>query len=213
MRKVLGALSLVTALVVLGCAPPKPTGGSSAPPAKGGTPAPQAGASPSASPAGAGAITPANTKIAWVGTKKEGKHDGGFEKFTGGVSPAAGDVTASKITLEIDTDSLTSDNPKLTGHLKSPDFFDVKKFPTAKFVSTTVKAEAKGDSTHVITGDLTLHGTTKPITFPAKIAATDDTLAIDSTFTFDRTEYGIAFAPDRVDKIVTVTVSAKVPRK
>jgi polyisoprenoid-binding protein YceI len=164
---------------------------------------------------GGGAINPENTKITFVGTKENGekKHDGGFKAFSGTLTPIPGDVTASTISVEIDTDSLYSDNPKLTGHLKSPDFFEVKKHPKASFVSTAIKAEKKGDNTHVITGKLTLHGTEKEISFPAKVALTDELVTLDSTFPIDRTQFGITYGPGKVDNEVKITVSAKVPRK
>jgi polyisoprenoid-binding protein YceI len=155
---------------------------------------------------GAGSITPENSKIDFVGTKKDGKHDGGFKKFSGSLKPVDGDITKATLTVEIDTTSLFADDPKLTQHLKSPDFFDVKKYPDAKFVSKEIKADT-------ITGDLTLHGVTKSMTFPAKVTTTDDTVTVESTFKFDRTDFGISYKPDMVDKEVTVKVTAKVGRK
>jgi polyisoprenoid-binding protein YceI len=77
----------------------------------------------------------------------------------------------------------------------------------------TSKTAAAGDATHIITGDLTLHGTTKSITFPAKVTTTDDTLTLNSTFTIDRAEYGMTKMTDKVHKEVTVKVSVKVARK
>src|SRR5687767_6469535 len=75
----------------------------------------------------------ANTKIEFIGTKPGGKHEGGF-KTVAGTATAGADPTTLKLEVEIDTTSLYSDNPKLTQHLKSPDFFGVKSHPTAKFV-------------------------------------------------------------------------------
>ena len=77
----------------------------------------------------------------------------------------------------------------------------------------TSPAPAAGDHTHVITGDLTLHGTTKSISIPAKVATTDDAITLTSTFTIDRTEYGIAYDPAKVKKEVLIKVSLKVARK
>ena len=203
MRRFLGVLSVLIVLTLIGC---NRTGSTVASGPSNGNPQPPG-------PAAAGTITPANTTIEFVGTKKDGKHDGGFKSFAGTLSPPDGDFAASKITVEIDTDSLYSDNPKLTNHLKSPDFFEVKKYPKAMFVSTKIEPTTQGGATHLITGDLTLHGTTKPITFPVKVTQTDDLVILESTFTFNRLDYGIAYAPDRVDPIVTVKVSAKIPRK
>jgi polyisoprenoid-binding protein YceI len=210
MHKVFGLLSLTAALVLLGCGPGEGTN----------KPAPTDKVSTDKVPpaaAGSAAITPENTKIEFVGSKAGGKHDGGFKAFSGSIKPSDADITKSRIAVTIDTDSIWTDDDdkmrKLTGHLKSPDFFDVKKYPKAEFVSKEIKAEKKDDNTHVITGDLTLHGTTKTVSFPAKVTETPETLAIDSTFTIDRTEFGIAYAPAQVHKEVTIKVSSKVARK
>jgi len=207
MRNVASILALAAVVALLGC-----DKGATTKNDKSTTPVAKTGDTPK--PAGsAGVINLDNTTITFVGTKTGGKHDGGFKAITGSVKPADGDITAAAISVEIDTDSLWADDPKLTGHLKSPDFFDVKKFPKASFTSTAIKADKKDDNTHLIAGELTLHGTKKEISFPAKVTATDDLLTLDSTFTFDRTDFGIAFAPDKVDKVVTVKVALKVARK
>ena len=93
--------------------------------------------------------------IEFTGTKKDGSHNGGFKKFTGAIDSPGGDFAKANVTVEIKTDSLFSDNEKLTNHLKSPDFFDVRAYPTAKFTSTGIRA-TRGDSavTHLLTGDL-----------------------------------------------------------
>ena len=112
-----------------------------------------------------------NTKLTFVGTKPDGKHDGSFKELTGTATIADNDVTKLKIEVEIDLNSMETDDPKLTTHLKSPDFFNVKANPKAKFVTTKVE---KANDDYSVTGDLTLNGKTKPVTFPAKIKASDD---------------------------------------
>jgi len=76
-----------------------------------------------------------NTKIEFLGTKPGGKHTGGFRKITGTASAKGADPTTLKIAIDIDMNSIYSDDAKLTGHLMSPDFFGVKSNPTSKFVS------------------------------------------------------------------------------
>ncbi len=201
MRRVLGTLTLVAVVAVAGC---------SAGTKKSSQDKPDPNKPEQAAP---GAITPANTKIEWTGTKKTGKHDGGFSAFSGTITDPGGDFTASAISLDIDTTSIHSDNPKLTTHLKSRDFFEVQKYPKATFVSRSIKESKADGATHSITGDLTIHGTTKSIAFPAKVTRTDYVTTIESTFTFDRTEHGITYKPAEVDRIVTVRVSARVTRK
>ena len=84
-------------------------------------------------------LTAENTKVEFTGTKKDGKHTGGFKMISG-------TVTHDKdwaIEVTIDTTSIFSDDEKLTGHLKGGDFFNVKDNPTAKFVTTKIE---KGDA-------------------------------------------------------------------
>jgi polyisoprenoid-binding protein YceI len=222
MRQLLFTLSISVSMALLGC-----SGTQTATP-PGGGPTPQTrptniSNNPSTGPdspkaeapkaSAAGAITPENAKIEFVGTKKDGKHDGGFKKFTGSLKPVDGDITKATLSVDIDTKSLWADQEKLKDHLMSKDFFDVAKYPDAKFVSKEIKAEKKDENTHVITGDLTLHGTTKSLTFPAKVTTTDDTVTLESTFKFDRTDFGISYKPEEVNKEVTVKVNAKVARK
>src|SRR5688572_29531619 len=100
-------------------------------------------------------LTGDNTKIEFVGTKPTGKHEGGFKKLSGTATVSDGGM---KIEAEIDCTSLYSDDPKLTQHLKAPDFFSVKDHPTAKFTSTKIE---KNDAGYVVTGELTMLGKAK----------------------------------------------------
>jgi polyisoprenoid-binding protein YceI len=143
--------------------------------------------------------------IEFTGTKKDGMHSGGFRKFTGTIDAPGGDFAKAKVTVDIRTDSLYSDNEKLTGHLKSPDFFDVRNHPTAKFTSTSIRAVG-GDSptSHLLTGDLTLHGVTKPVTIPVRVMPTSTGLKLEGTFTLKRKEFGMTYGEGQVNNDVTV---------
>ena len=94
------------------------------------------------------ALSGDNTKVTFVGTKPNGKHLGGFKMLTGSATVTGTDATTLKISASIDTDSLFADDAKLTGHLKSPDFFDVKNNPKATFASTKVE---KSGGTYTVT--------------------------------------------------------------
>lgn len=175
------------------------------------TETPATGATPPSTDANANtvALTEANTKVEFVGVHVGDKPDprkGGFSKLTG---TATLDMSVLKsLSVEFDTDSLTTEIDKLTQHLKSPDFFDVKEFPTATFKSTAIAAGADGKTN--ITGDLTLHGVTKSITIPATISTEGGGFKLSSEFSIDRTEFGMTFGDDKVEKEVamTVTISA-----
>jgi hypothetical protein len=84
-------------------------------------------------------LTGENTKIEWTGSKPEGKHSGGFKKLTG---TATQSDSGLKVDLQIDCDSLYSDDEKLTKHLLSPDLFSVKEHPKAKYKGSAVVARA-----------------------------------------------------------------------
>ena len=145
-------------------------------------------------------LTGDNTKITWTGTKVGGKHDGGFQTVSGVATVSAN--TGLRLSVDIDTASLFSDDNKLTGHLKSPDFFSVKDHPKAKFVSTKIDKAAGG---FIVNGDLTLLGKTKAISFPAQITV-GDTLGIQAAFTINRADFGMNYGKGKVDDTVSLKV-------
>jgi polyisoprenoid-binding protein YceI len=157
--------------------------------------------------AAAYAINPENTTIGFEGTKDDGAHTGKFNKFAGDLYVNPETKALEGVAVEIQSDSLESDAPKLTDHLKNADFFDVNEYPTITFSSTKVEAKAGAEGEYTITGDLTLHGTTKELSFPATVTVADDKVTLKSEFKFDRTEYGMNYAPDKVHKEVSVNVS------
>lgn len=150
------------------------------------------------------ALTGENTKVTFVGKKPDGKHTGGFGKLSGTATAAGDDLTKLAIAVDIETDSLFSDDAKLTGHLKSADFFDVKNQPKVTFKSTKVEKTAAG---YTITGDLTLIGKTKSVSFPATVVEKNGTLQVSTTFTIDRTEWGMNYGKGKIDDQVAVSIA------
>ncbi len=158
-------------------------------------------------------ITPQNSKIEFIGSQVTGNHHGSFQQFSGEID-YTGDVTTSRVNITIQTDSLTADDPKLTAHLKTPDFFDVAKYPQATFVSTAIKAGGDKGASHTVTGNFTLHGVTKSISFPATIAATADTVNVDASFSINRKNFSINYAGPadnlvRDDVVIDLQIRAK----
>jgi polyisoprenoid-binding protein YceI len=153
-------------------------------------------------------LTGDNTSLKFTGKKANGKHDGGFKKLTGTATVTDGDITTLKIEADIDVDSMYTDNDGLTKHLKGADFFGVKDNPTAKFMVTKVEKSDKG---FTVTGDLTLLGKTKPVSFPATIDAAGDTLSLKSDFKIDRTKWGMTYGKGMIDNDVELklVVTAK----
>jgi polyisoprenoid-binding protein YceI len=88
---------------------------------------------------------------------------GKFSGLSGVLSLNEGDPTLSSVEASIPVSTLTTGDEQRDGHLKSADFFDAEKFPTLTFKSTKVAKAGEGELT--VTGDLTLHGVTKPVKF------------------------------------------------
>jgi polyisoprenoid-binding protein YceI len=87
---------------------------------------------------------------------------GEFASPAGSITLDDSDASKNAVEIEIKADNLVTTNEARNKHLKSPDFFDAKQFPTITFKSTAIKKTA--DNTYEVTGDLTLHGVTKSIT-------------------------------------------------
>lgn len=155
-------------------------------------------------------LSPENTNIGFVGTHTGAKPDpriGGFEKFQGVAEVDPATKTLKSASVEIQTDSIWTQFDKLSTHLKSPDFFDTRTYPTARFQSTSM-APATGDQgTHTINGNLTLHGTTRPVSFPARVEITDAGLTLVANLKLDRTQFGMDRMTDGVEKTVTITIA------
>ncbi|WP_118972329.1 YceI family protein [Taibaiella koreensis] len=153
----------------------------------------------------------ATTVIKWRGVHKGGMNPryGTLNITNGSVSVDNGKVTGGSFevdlnTLKVDSASVGASEGKkpadLEGHLKSPDFFDVAKHPTAKFVITGVDAfdAAKDQSllagaTNIVSGNLTLKDSTLNIKFPAKITVADNGVTVEAKFTVDRTSWGLNY--------------------
>lgn len=85
---------------------------------------------------------------------------GSFKSFHGTITIAE-DPLQSTSEVEIDAASIDTRDEQRDGHLKSPDFLDVEKFPTIVFTSTSVKP--RGGDEYDFTGDLVIHGVTRPV--------------------------------------------------
>lgn len=142
----------------------------------------------------------------------------GLSNFSGMFAAASGTLTldpakpaATKLEVTVDTRSVYVPVSKLTEELKSADWFDIAKFPEAKFVATKVTANGPEDAT--IDGDLTLHGVTKPVAIKAHFVGAGPnpinkafTVGFDGKTTIKRTEFGVTkYAPyigDNVDLVL-----------
>jgi len=130
------------------------------------------------------------SRIEFVGSKVTGSHDGGFNEFDGKFNLVDNDPSKSSVEVTIDATSLWADNERLTGHLKSADFFDVEAHPSVQFASTAIVPEGDG---YQVTGNLELHGVTKSITFPATIQVGADGITANAEFFIQRFDFNIAY--------------------
>lgn len=129
------------------------------------------------------------------------KSSGRFTKFEGAITVDAKDIAKSKVEVTIDAASINTDNEARDKHLRGADFFEVDKFPTITFKSTAVKEVEKGKLQ--VTGNLTMHGVTKSITFPITNAGTRAGMKpgsvvagfIDGALKLNRNEFGIKTYP------------------
>jgi polyisoprenoid-binding protein YceI len=150
-------------------------------------------------------LEPSST-IGFVGSKVTGSHDGGFSTFEGEIELVGGDPAKSSVHVVIDTTSLWADNPKLTEHLKSPDFFDVAAHPTAEFTSTSIVREGSG---YRVTGNLQLHGVEKSISFPATIELLEGAVSAAAEFAIKRFDFAIEYK-GRADDLIRDDVVIKL---
>ncbi len=153
----------------------------------------------------AAAAIPLTGTIGFVGSKVTGQHVGNFKTWNGHVELKDGKAVGGKLEFTVQTDSVEVDvatanawTPKLLEHLKSPDFFDVAKFATAAFKSSSIKADGGGVK---ITGNLTLHGVTKQVEFPATVTLAGKDVKGDAEFTINRKDFGISYAGKEDDLI------------
>lgn len=156
-----------------------------------------------------------SSKVSW-----KAFHKGGFAPRWGTVSLQSGEISAAdgQVTagnfildmksLQVDSASVTEKDKKYTeleAHLKSPDFFNVEKDPTAEFKVTTIAdlatapADAVEGANKTVSGNLTLLGKTLNVTFPAKITVDATSVAVLAKFTVNRADWGIKFGSTAAD--------------
>jgi polyisoprenoid-binding protein YceI len=151
-------------------------------------------------PAGAIDLSPPASKLEFVGSKVTASHPGSFEKWTGWIALDGDKIETAKGFIEIEMSSLKIEPAKLAGHLKTPDFFDVAKFPKATFTITGVKAGEKAGA-YVVSGNLWLHGVERGISFPATIEAGKGAVQAKAEFAINRKDFGIVYAGQADDLI------------
>ena len=157
-------------------------------------------------------IDASNSRISFVGVHVGDDPKprlGGFTDFQGYVvvDPASSQMTS--MVVDIRVDSLWTEFVNLTTHLKNEDFFNVPSFPNARFESTEITSNADGVCS--VTGNLTLHGETAPVTFNGEFKMEDGALMFRSRFSIDRSDFGMNEMLSGVDAAVQVELSIGQP--
>jgi polyisoprenoid-binding protein YceI len=143
---------------------------------------------------------------------------GRFNEFSGECTLDTADPSKSSFKMTIKADSVDTNNAKRDGHLKSPDFFNTKQYPTIEFASTAVAPITGG---YQVTGNLTLHGETKPVTFELKGGKTTEfpkgkqRTGYTTQFKVKRSEFGVAtkVGEKMLSDDVYVTISFEATKK
>lgn len=164
-------------------------------------------------------IDRAGSEVGFTGAKITDSHTGTFSDFSGTIELGA-TIPESRVSVAIQIASLVIEPARLHGHLLSPDLLDAAGFPTATFESTSITEGATGTvgdlpATHTVTGNLTLHGQTRSITFPAIIAMTDTEVTSSAEFVIDRMTFGIVYPgmpDDLIRPEVVVRFRVRAPR-
>ena len=121
---------------------------------------------------------------------------GSFSGLSGVLTEHLSDATLSSVEASVPVATVTTGDEKRDGHLKSADFFDAGKYPSLHFKST--KVVRKGDGDYAVTGDLTIHGVTNPVTFavegpstPAKDPWGNTRIGLSATGKINRKDFGL----------------------
>lgn len=137
---------------------------------------------------------------------------GSFSDFEGTGTFDPDNPAAASIEVTVQAASINTNNKKRDGHLRDEDFFHVEKFPTLSFKSTEIKKNAEG--TYDITGDFTLRGVTKPISFTAAITDQIDGMKEgekrrggEATFRIKRSDFGMNHMVGPIGDDIDVTLA------
>lgn len=162
-----------------------------------------------------------NSRIEWKGFKvvksDNTSHFGTIHFESGDVTVKEGKLESGKFVADMET--LTSVDlkddaenlNKLNGHLKSGDFFEVEKFPTASFEITKVEQNTTGDYNTLLDGNLTIKGITKPVQFNANVSVKDGAVSIATEpKDINREDFGVKFQMPIANGVINNEVNLQI---
>ncbi len=158
-------------------------------------------------------VDTAQSTVQWTGRKVSGEHHGDVQIKSGTLTVEGGKLVGGNFVMDLATitnhDLEGEYKGKLEGHLKSADFFDVDNHPEAKFEITNVQDGAEA-GTVAISGNLTIRGVTKNITFDAQVQeASDSAVKATADFNIAREDWGVNYA-GQADDLISKEINFKV---
>jgi len=154
--------------------------------------------------------------IEWQGFKPTGSHSGTINIESGILSLNNGSIESGTFLIDMSSIKESESNKRLEGHLKSADFFDVEKHPSAGFEITAYETV---DGQTMLSGNLTLKDVKNNITFPVTITPEGDSITLSSeVFTIDRSKWNVkygskSFFDDLGDKFINDNIELKITIK
>jgi len=169
-------------------------------------------------------VSTAGSTMTWNAKKFGGEHTGTIKLADGTLEVNSGKLVGGSFVIDMTSITVTDiteagPNQKLTGHLKSDDFFSVEKHPTSTFRISKVTPVAKpkaGEANYTITGDLTIKGITNSISFPATVKVAENAAEAEAKIEVDRTKFDIKYRSGMLgtaaDKVIydTFTIDLKL---
>ncbi len=161
------------------------------------------------------AFDPSHTRIAYsIDHMGLSEMHGAFSKFEGELQLDVTDLAKSSVSVSIDVASIDTGVVKLDEHLRTPDFFDVAKYPTITFKST--KVESAGGNAFKVIGDLTLHGVTKSVTLNTTMRSVPShpflkvpAAGFLATTEIKRADFGITTYPGALGDVVKIRIDTE----
>ncbi len=180
--------------------------------------APRAGAPLSASAPAAYKVDPVHsTNVFRIRHNDVANFYGRFKEMSGTVNWDESDPGASSLKVEIPVASVDTGVEARNNHLKSAEFFNAAQFPTMTFVSTSVSKA--GDNTFTLSGDLTIHGVTKPVTVElvktgaGKSQRGGDLIGFETAFAIKRTDFGMDFMVGALGDEVKIIIAIEAGKQ
>jgi len=158
-------------------------------------------------------VNTAESRVEWLGKKVSGQHHGTVDIASGTLLVNGDQLVGGHFVVDMNTitdlDLEGEYKEKLEAHLRSDDFFDVDNHPESTFEITSVQ-EGSADSVIVVSGNLTIRGTSKNITFDANVVELSETSArITADFNIAREDWGVNYA-GQADDLISKEINLKI---